>query len=76
MRDMSNDKYIGAGILKGSVAGISAYFWLVFISTWSWLTVRLSAFATIVMMLLIIARACARYLTVMDLNRPTGWGIP
>lgn len=55
MRDMSNDQFIGAGILIGSVAGIAAYFWLVFISAWSWLTVQLSAFVAIAMVLLIMA---------------------
>jgi len=52
---MNNDQLTGAGILIGSIVGLAAYFWLVFISTWSLLTVQLTAFAAIAAVLLIVA---------------------
>jgi predicted DNA-binding transcriptional regulator len=52
---MSNDKVIGGSILIGSIAGIAIYFWLLFMSAWSWLTLQISAFAAVAMILLIMA---------------------
>ncbi|UCD45195.1 MAG: transcriptional regulator [Candidatus Bathyarchaeota archaeon] len=52
---MSNDKLIGGSILIGSIAGIAIYFWLLFMSAWSWLTLQISAFAAVAMILLIMA---------------------
>jgi len=52
---MADDRVIGGLILVGSVAGIIAYFWLLFISPWAWLTIQLSALAAVGMMLLIMA---------------------
>ncbi len=52
---MSNDKVIGGSILIGSIAGIAIYFWLLFMSPWSWLTLQISAFAAVAMILLIMA---------------------
>jgi len=52
---MSNDKTIGGSILIGSIAGIAIYFWLLFMSPWSWFTLQISAFAAVAMILLIMA---------------------
>jgi len=52
---MSSDRTLGGVILVVSLAGIVAYFWLLFMSPWAWLTVQISAFAAVGMMLLIIA---------------------
>ena len=52
---MSNDKALGGAILVGSIAGIVIYFWLLFMSPWAWLTIQVSAFAAVGMVLLIIA---------------------
>jgi predicted DNA-binding transcriptional regulator len=52
---MSNDKVIGGSILIGSIAGIALYFWLLFMSAWSGLTLQISAFAAVAMILLIMA---------------------
>jgi len=48
---MSNDKVIGGSILIGSIAGIAIYFWLLFMSAWSRLTLQISAFAAVAMIL-------------------------
>lgn len=50
-----DDRALGAVILIGSVFGVVCYFWLVFLSIWSWLTVQLSAFAAVAAVLLIVA---------------------
>ena len=52
---MSNDRTLGGAILVGSIAGIAIYFWLLFMSPWAWLTIQISAFAAVGMVLLIIA---------------------
>jgi len=52
---MSNDRTLGGAILVGSIAGIAIYFWLLFMSPWAWLTIQVSAFAAVGMVLLIIA---------------------
>ena len=52
---MSNDRTLGGAILVGSIAGIVIYFWLLFMSPWAWLTIQVSAFAAVGMVLLIIA---------------------
>lgn len=54
---MSNDRVLGGGILIGSIAGLAIYFWLLFMSPpgWSGLTIQISAFAAVAMMLLIMA---------------------
>ena len=52
---MSSDRALGGGILVGSLAGLVIYFWLVFMSPWSWLTIQVSAFLAVTMVLLIMA---------------------
>lgn len=52
---MSSDRVLGGGILVGSIAGVVIYFWLVFMSPWSLLTIQISAFAAVGMVLLIMA---------------------
>jgi predicted DNA-binding transcriptional regulator len=52
---MSNDRTLGGAILVGSIAGIAIYFWLLFMSPWPELTIQVSAFAAVSMVLLIIA---------------------
>ena len=52
---MSNDKTVGGLILIGSLAGIALYFWLLFMSAWSLITIQISAFAAVTMVFLIIA---------------------
>jgi len=52
---MDNDRVLGSLILVGSLAGIAAYFWLLFMSPWAWLTIQVSALAAVGMMLLIMA---------------------
>lgn len=52
---MSNDRTLGGAILVGSIAGIAIYFWLLFMSPWASLTIQVSAFAAVSMVLLIIA---------------------
>jgi predicted DNA-binding transcriptional regulator len=52
---MSSDRTLGGGILVGSIAGLVIYFWLVFMSPWSWLTIQVSAFLAVAMVLLIMA---------------------
>ena len=52
---MSNDKVMGGGLLVGSLAGVVVYFWLVFLSSWSLLTIQLSAFVAVAAVLLIVA---------------------
>lgn len=52
---MSSDRTLGGVILVGSIVGIAIYFWLLFMSPWAWLTIQVSAFAAVGMVLLIIA---------------------
>lgn len=52
---MVDDRVLGGGILVVSVAGIVAYFWLLFMSPWVWLTLQVSAFLAVGMVLLIMA---------------------
>ena len=54
---MSKDQVLGAGILIGSLLGIGLYFYLIFLSswTWAWLTIQLSAFVAVGAVLLILA---------------------
>ena len=52
---MSNDRVLGGAILVGSLAGIVVYFWLLFMSPWTMLTIQISAIAAVGMVLLIIA---------------------
>ena len=52
---MSNDRVMGGGILVGSLVGIVAYFWLVFMSPWQTLTIQASAFLAVAACLLIVA---------------------
>ncbi|MBA7602119.1 hypothetical protein ES703_09205 [subsurface metagenome] len=52
---MSSDRTLGGAILVGSIAGIAIYFWLLFMSPWAFLTIQVSAFAAVGMVLLIIA---------------------
>ncbi|MFQ6053168.1 MAG: transcriptional regulator [Candidatus Bathyarchaeia archaeon] len=52
---MNNDQALGATILLGSIAGVVIYFYLVFLSTWSWITIQISAFLAVAAVLLIVA---------------------
>lgn len=52
---MVDDRVLGGGILVGSIAGIVVYFWLLFMSPWAWLTLQVSAFLAVGMVLLIMA---------------------
>jgi len=50
-----DDRVVGVLILIGSILGIVAYFWLVFISPWFVLTMQLTAFLAVAAMLFILA---------------------
>ena len=50
-----SDRVLGAGILLASVIGIAVYFWLIFMSSWSVLTVQLTAFMAVGGLLAIVA---------------------
>ena len=50
-----DDRVVGALILVGSILGILAYFWLVFLSPWILLTMQLTAFIAVAAVLVIIA---------------------
>jgi len=50
-----DDRVLGAGVLLGSLLGVALYFYLVFLSAWGVLTVRLTAFAAVGAVLLILA---------------------
>ena len=50
-----NDKTLGYIILAGSILGIVIYFYLLFMSPWSWLTIQVSAMLAVGMILLIVA---------------------
>jgi predicted DNA-binding transcriptional regulator len=50
-----DDRVVGALILIGSIVGILAYFWLVFLSPWVVLTMQLTAFVAIAAVLAILA---------------------
>ena len=52
---MSNDRALGGLILIGSLIGIVAYFWLVFMSAWQIITIQVSAFLAVAGVLLIVA---------------------
>ena len=52
---MADDRVFGGLILVGSLGGVAVYFWLLFMSPWAWLTVQVSAFLAVGMMLLIMA---------------------
>ena len=52
---MVDDRVTGGAILVASLGGIVAYFWLLFMSPWAWLTLQVSAFLAVGMVLLIMA---------------------
>jgi predicted DNA-binding transcriptional regulator len=52
---MMDDRVVGALILIGSIVGILAYFWLVFLSPWVVLTMQLTAFVAVAAVLVILA---------------------
>jgi predicted DNA-binding transcriptional regulator len=52
---MNKDQGLGWLILVFSVLGIALYYYLVFMSAWSLLTIQVSAFLAVAMVLLIIA---------------------
>ena len=52
---MDKDQGLGWLILVFSVLGIALYYYLVFMSAWSLLTIQVSAFLAVAMVLLIIA---------------------
>jgi predicted DNA-binding transcriptional regulator len=50
-----DDRVLGALILVISILGIVIYFWLVFFSSWTLLTIQVSAFLAVAAMLIILA---------------------
>jgi len=50
-----NDRVLGGGILLGSLVGLALYFYLVFVSPWSFLVIQISAFAAVAAVLVIVA---------------------
>ena len=52
---MDKDQGLGWLIMTFSVLGIALYYYLVFMSSWSLLTIQVSAFLAVAMMLLIFA---------------------
>ena len=52
---VDNDQGLGWLILVFSVLGVGVYYYLVFMSAWSVLTIQVSAFLAVAMMLLIFA---------------------
>ena len=50
-----NDKALGGTIFIGGLGGIACYFWLIFFSPWTMLTLQLSAFIAVAMVLVIVA---------------------
>jgi predicted DNA-binding transcriptional regulator len=52
---MADDRTLGGIILVGSLAAIVIYFWLLFMSPWAWLTIKVSAFVAVGLVLLIVA---------------------
>ena len=52
---MSSDRTIGGVILLGSIVGIFVYFWLVFVSPWGLMTLRVSAFLVVAALLGVVA---------------------
>ncbi|MCW3991438.1 MAG: transcriptional regulator [Candidatus Bathyarchaeota archaeon] len=50
-----DDKVSGYAILFGSLLGIACYFYLVFLSPWALLVVRISAFLAVAAVLVIVA---------------------
>ena len=52
---MANDRALGGLIFLGSLAGIVVYYWLLFMSPWADLTVKVSALLAVGMVLLIMA---------------------
>ncbi len=51
----SDDKMLGYILLVGSLAGIGCYFYLVFISPWTWLVVQVSASLAVAAVLAVMA---------------------
>ena len=52
---MANDRVLGWIICLGSLAGLVVYFWLLFMSPWSLLTLQVSAIVMVGMFHLILA---------------------
>lgn len=52
---MVNDRLLGGAILTGSIAGVIAYFWLLFFSSWALITIQVSAFLAVAAVLFILA---------------------
>lgn len=52
---MNKDQITGWIILLGSILGIFAYLYLVFLSPWTMLTIQISAFIAVAAVLLIVA---------------------
>jgi len=50
-----NDRVLGGGILLGSLVGLALYFYLIFVSPWSFLVIQISAFAAVAAVLVIVA---------------------
>lgn len=52
---MNKDQVLGWAILLGSIGGVAAYFYLAFLSPWTMLVIKLSAFLAVAAVLLIVA---------------------
>ena len=52
---MEKDQAIGFGILAGSIIGAIIYFWLIFLSPWSYFIIQLTLFVAIAALLAILA---------------------
>lgn len=50
-----DDRVLGGAVLLGSLVGLVLYFYLVFISSWSFLVIQVSAFAAVAAILVIVA---------------------
>jgi phosphotransferase system glucose/maltose/N-acetylglucosamine-specific IIC component len=54
---------LGYSIVVGSLFGLVVYFYLVFLSPWSYLVIRISAFLAVAACLLVVAWAGYTYAT-------------
>jgi hypothetical protein len=59
---LDND-VLGYSIVVGSLVGLVAYFYLVFLSPWAYLVIRLSAFLAVAACMLVFAWAGYTYAT-------------
>lgn len=52
---MDDDQVLGYIIFLGSLAGVVVYFWLIFLSSWSWRVIQVSAYVAVLGVLVIVA---------------------